>query len=570
LVASNVIVTGPMELLREIAQVGAAAARAALPVLGKLIEAADTAADLVLLADGESLRRANLDLPAAWLAAHSDFQNLWRSFRPSPQGALVQVSLQSGLTAEVRVLCADEAAAESARMALESMLKLLPSILGEPAQASLGKPEAQDLDAAVFTEALQALSQAKTGQRDAIAWARLSLTTDAPQLASTGWATWKIWEYLHRDAERAEPRLVVDASGLDLKLPEVEYRQALLTGFIEDMSRLSNVPIVLDLDALAEAGLSQEIKVSVKQTGATIAAVLRAALEPHELEYVIDPEGVLVTTKQRRRGELQVVEYDVADLVKATPAKELADMCRRLVEPASWNTPRAETSITVSADKLQVRQGGAVHDDLLLFLEKLRVARGLTPKQLSGVKLETRFMRVRDRLAKEVTASFTQPTPLARIAAFLGQRAGAKVAVDGVALRRVGFDPSDGVTLTADKEPLIEALGRLTKSLDIGWRIVDDTTLQITSRAGADRGELEFYQVADLLGPGVTAEGLSSRLRDSLASETWAPTGPGVLHYDAASRCMIILHSQAVHLQVEEHLATERAKKTAKPADKSP
>jgi hypothetical protein len=219
---------------------------------------------------------------------------------------------------------------------------------------------------------------------------------------------------------------------------------------------------------------------------------------------------------------------------------------------------------------LLARQSGAVHDALLLFLEKLRVARGLPAKQWTGIKLETRFARVREQLAKEVTANFAQPTPLTRIASFLGQRAGLKLAVDSVALRRVGFDPADGATVTADKEPLLEVLDRLCKPLEIGWRIIDDKTLQITTRGAAEAGELEFYPLADLLGAGVTAADLTSHLRDRLASETWAPSGPGVLHYDASSRCLLILQSQAVHLQVEAYLATERAKKTAKPDDAAP
>ena len=108
-----------------------------------------------------------------------------------------------------------------------------------------------------------------------------------------------------------------------------------------------------------------------------------------------------------------------------------------------------------------------IDDELLFHLRSLvdeNVARGLPPQRLAGIKLETRFARIRNHLAKEVTANFAQPTPLPRIAAFLSQRAGVKVVVDGVALRRVGFDPSEGVTLTTDKEPLIEALARLCRS----------------------------------------------------------------------------------------------------------
>src|SRR5262249_36912892 len=163
----------------------------------------------------------------------------------------------------------------------------------------------------------------------------------------------------------------------------------------------------------------------------------------------------------------------------------------------------------------------SIHDDLLLFLEKLRVARGRTPQRLHGMKLETRFTRVRDRLLKEVTANFSQPTPLPRIADYLGQRASIKLLIDRVGLNKAGFDSADGVTVTAEKETLRDVLNKLCDSLEIGWRIVDDKTLQITSRAAARRAEVEFYAVADLLA-GESAESLVARIQTSKSSETWS------------------------------------------------
>jgi hypothetical protein len=372
---------------------------------------------------------------------------------------------------------------------------------------------------------------------------------------------------MHRAAERIDPRVAVDLSGLDRKLPAVEYMQVPLTGFVEDMSRLANVPIALDLDALAEVGLGQESKVSVKQSDGTVATVLRTAIEPLGLVYTLDPEGLLVTTKSRLSDEPRLVEYDVSDLAGDGAAVEaLAELCRRMVEPASWRSPRGTASIKGSRGKLQVQQSGSVHDDVLLFLEKLRVARGHPPQRLSCVKLESRFARARDRLLKEVTANFSQPTPLPRIADYLSQRAGMKVLIDRVALNKAGIDAGDGVTITAEKEPLRDVLSKLCDSLEIGWRIVDDKTLQVTSRAAAGRGEVEFYAVGDLLGDHDSGEALAARIAASKSSESWSAAGGlGALHYDAPSRHLIVFQSPAVQRQIEDFLATERAKRNGKP-----
>ncbi len=567
LVEPRVLVTGPIALMRELAQAAAGAAQAAASVLDQFVPLIDVERQIVLLADWQALQAAKIALPTDWLAPHEGLQEEWRNAGSLIRGAACQIGIEAGLNIELNALCADEPAAEKAQASLEKLLGLLPAVLGPAAQTFLEHPDAAQLDEAVFTEALRALGQGKLNRANNVASVRFSIATETPRLVSTAWTTWRAWEFIHRQPALVEPLVAVDASGLELKLPEVEYRQAPLAGFVEDMSRLARLPITLDLDALAEAGLDQEIKVSVKAADATVAAVLRAALEPHALEYVLDYQGLHITTKARLRDEPRVVEYDVSDLARDAAVAALADLCRELVEPASWGGGgrRNRASLTVEGEKLRIWQSGTVHDDLLLFLEKLRVARGLPPQRLTGLKLESRFARVRSRLEQEVTANFSQPTRLSRIGDYLGQRAGVRVLIDGVALHRAGLDTAEGVTVTAEKEPLLAVLDKLCESLDIGWRIVDDKTLQVTSRAVADRGEIEFYPVTDLLGGGVTAETLAAQLQARVVPESWsAAGGQGVLHYDAASRHLIVLQSQAVQFRVEDYLATERAKKTAK------
>ncbi len=571
LVEPRVLVTGPMVLMRELALSAAGTVRAAASVLGQLVAVVDAQREITLLVDWQSLQAAKVALPAAWLAPHAGLQEEWRAVASLARGAALQIGLEGELNLELHALCPDEAAAEKAQAALEKLLRLLPAVLGPAAQTFLEHPAAGELDESVFTAALRALGQPKLGRRNNVAWARLSLATETPLVISTAWTTWTAWEHMHRTPELIDPLLAVDASGLELKLGEVEYRQTPLAGFVEDMSRLARVPITLDLDALVEAGLDQETKVSVKAADATVAAALRAALEPHGLGYALDHQGLRVTTKARLRDVPRVVEYDVSDLARDTAVTALADLCRRLVEPATWNAGGSRSSLTVAGDKLRVWQSGPGHDDLLLFLEKLRVARGLPPQRLTSLKLESRLQRVRSRLEQEVTANFAEPTRLSRIGDYLGQRAGAKVLIDSVALHKAGLDAAEGVTVTAEKEPLQAVLNKLCESLDIGWRIVDDKTLEITSRQAAERGEVEFYPVADLLGGAVTAETLAAQIQSRIVAESWSPSGGrGVLHFDATSRHLIVLQSQAVQIRVEELLATERAKKTAKPEEAKP
>jgi hypothetical protein len=144
------------------------------------------------------------------------------------------------------------------------------------------------------------------------------------------------------------------------------------------------------------------------------------------------------------------------------------------------------------------------------------------------------------------------------------------VLIDRVALNKAGIDVSDGVTVTAEQETLRDVLNKLCDSSESGWRIVDDKTVQITSRAAASRGEVEFFAVADLLG-GELAEKLVARVQAGKSSETWSVAGgQGSLHYDVPSRHLIVFQSPAVQLQVEDFLATDRAKRNGKPESGTP
>ena len=111
----------------------------------------------------------------------------------------------------------------------------------------------------------------------------------------------------------------------------------------------------------------------------------------------------------------------------------------------------------------------------------------------------------------------------------------------------------------------------LVDALEVSFRIVDEKTVQITSRQeAAAAAEVEFYPLAELLPAGANNGNIDQLMRHiqaRIAPDTWAGANPkntGRLHFDKPSRCLIVLQSQPVQIQVENYLATERAKLAAK------
>jgi hypothetical protein len=197
---------------------------------------------------------------------------------------------------------------------------------------------------------------------------------------------------------------------------------------------------------------------------------------------------------------------------------------------------------------------------VLTFCEKLRTARGkplksrLDPDRFT---LTTRQERAHELFSGPITANFSEPTPLPEILAYLEEVTQADIFVDRVGLSAAGQSAHLKTTWKVEKQPLAAALGELLQPLGLTYRIIDRDALQVSTRKAVDaRLELEFYPVAEALAKGQKATALLERIRSGVAPATWSDAGgPGVLHLDKPSGCLIVLQSQPAQAAVQKLLA---------------
>lgn len=97
-------------------------------------------------------------------------------------------------------------------------------------------------------------------------------------------------------AEEALPAAV--AARLADRLLEIDFVEISLADFVEFMSQLSTLEITLDLAGLAEAGVTPERKLSLRQTNTTVREALEAGLAELELSYTVQ-EGKLIVSRSR-------------------------------------------------------------------------------------------------------------------------------------------------------------------------------------------------------------------------------------------------------------------------------
>lgn len=368
------------------------------------------------------------------------------------------------------------------------------------------------------------------------------------------------------------PATMVDvAARLADKLPAIDLPPLPLDEFAEFITRLSTIPITFDLEAMSRIGVTPSVQVSVKRMDTTVGAVLTAVLGERGLKYEIVPGGLVISAASHE-GAFGAVRYDVHDLAGMTDdaMSDFAKLTRRLVAPRSWSDgPGAEGgmpgTLAIEGRVFVVVQSSAVHHELRRFFDRLRVARGLVPRELPPdvARLETPLASAGETLRKPVTANFRQPTPLARIVEYLGQQSDTNLFIDGLALRNIGLSADAKVEFVAADTPLGDALEQLCRPLDLAFRLIDGDTVQITSRAAAAAMlELEFYPLADLIAQGEGISPLLERLQRS-SPDAWKQDSVGAHHFDAVSKTLIVAQPQEVQMRLEHSLAALRAERMA-------
>ncbi len=359
----------------------------------------------------------------------------------------------------------------------------------------------------------------------------------------------------------------VDARLAD-RIVQISFAGVPLGDVIDDIARMSTLPISFDLDALAFRGVTVRDRVTVRLENATVREILDGVLSGKNLAYAVENDQVVVTVPAGLRSALAPVTYTVSDLTGGggAPSAELAELAQELVAPDSWRRAGGRGTIEPAEGVLKVTQTAPVHQQIVSFCEKLRIARRIPPRSGpdSGEhSLATRLDTARATLSQPVTANFHHWAPLARILSDLEQLTGATILVDRLSLGAEGLSPQVMAALTAQGQPLSEALDDLLRPLGLGYRVVEAETLEVTTqKALAARLELEFYPVGDLLAGGVTAAALIDRIEDQVAGATWADAGgPGLLRFDVPSKCLLVLQSQPVQRELESLLAEWRAEK---------
>jgi hypothetical protein len=362
-------------------------------------------------------------------------------------------------------------------------------------------------------------------------------------------------------AVRPKPRDVDVEARLADEIEAIEVAGAPLDELLQMTSDYSTIPITIEPWALAHAKIDASAPVTLKLTRATVAELLTAALSPLGLSYSVDGEQLIVGPPAPS-GDLREVSYNVADLTagQAEEIAGLASLAQDLVAVETWEKSGGKGVLRLAERALVVRQSEAAHFELLRFLEKLRLARGLTTQSDYDERvfaLATPRAQAAAKLATPIALNYVGPTRLVEVLNRLEEEAGLQILVNWRAAASEGWNPEAESMLSVAGEPLSDALDKLLAPMNLAWRAIDGQTLEVTSLADyRSLPMLEFFPLRDAGLADATPADLIARIQTALGADLFAGERPlGALRIDPKSGYLLASLPQPQQLQLEKLLA---------------
>ena len=342
------------------------------------------------------------------------------------------------------------------------------------------------------------------------------------------------------------------AEQLKLTVPAVTIEKMPLAECLQLFSQLSGLPISIAPEQLLMAGITAERKVSLAASEASLGDMLAQVLTPLHLEVTTQGEQVVVVRQEATKT--REINYPINDLVSSATSKEqLAGWVEQFVAPTTWQTAGGQGTLVVEENRLRISQSQQVQYQVLILLERLRLARNLPPRSRYPVKRLVAMpasQQLGPTLRQTTTFTFTQFTPLQEVFTHWQTELDVPLLVDWTALASADLSPHSTVACAIIDEPWSVALEKVLEPLGLGWRVATSGAIEITSAEKVlNQLQLELFPLAD--GTTVDIDALRTKLGPSNGELAYDPAGNVVLALQPATNQRILFN----HLQQRQLLA---------------
>ncbi len=211
-----------------------------------------------------------------------------------------------------------------------------------------------------------------------------------------------LWLRPHREPERAIPAEMKLERRMKA-LIAVDWQETPLKDALEHIAALQGLKLRYDADAIQAARVAMDQPVTLNLKDLPLSALFRLLLEPLQLEWIIQDEAVVITTRQVAEKHMSAWRYDVNDLIAAgIPIAALATVISAVVAPPDWVAAGGHGAVSAEESALVVRQTPPVHRELQRFLRDIR-------QQLSQTDAQRRAHENRVVTIRYDVADFIDP-----------------------------------------------------------------------------------------------------------------------------------------------------------------
>ena len=355
------------------------------------------------------------------------------------------------------------------------------------------------------------------------------------------------------------PSMVDARAQLTRRIPEIEFDKVALSVYLRFVADMTTIPITLDVDALADVGINSTTAISVNQKDATVAQLLTTAIKPFGLRWVLDDGHLIIT----RPNHLLKQKHLFSDLAKGdAPSKSLLSMITSLVEPKSWEGQGGKGKIEIVGEHFQIQNQAAVHAQVERLLSLMRQSRG---QKKAGIVNPSEVVpaALAKKLSAPITANFLRQTNVMEIVDYIQTKSGVKLLIDWRSVYRDGLTPQTESKLSAISIGTGQAIRKLLTRYPVALRVIDDSTIQITSQRTLETSpRIGVYAVKDLIDKDLVGPRLVRRIRTSVGDEHLKHLK---LVFDEAGKSLVVSSPLRTHTRVQELLARYRKEKRQQP-----
>jgi len=382
----------------------------------------------------------------------------------------------------------------------------------------------------------------------------------------------------------------------------IEAEELRLDEFLEALSKLGGIQVVLDRPTLEALNVTGENLITLDASKMTAGAALRHVMRRLDHDVVAVPgDRILTLTTREAESERHLRQdvYDVRAVIKERSSpkpirhvwantdsqdkkstENLADLIRGIEQPASWSMAGGHGELKmIGPGLLAVTHTSAMQERVQLLLEALHAVgegrkdrkKGASQPRSVATDTDQEFAERLDKALPQPVRLKFEETQLADGLAFLTRIAGLPIKLDQNAVEAINITDENLVTIQAENVSLRSALEIMLRNLDarLTWSAFDEALWITTRGASQENRSTVVYPLLDLIEPAAAAgfppldpEEIVETITAAVEPESWDERGgPGTMRFYPPCGALVVCQTDDVHQKLSALLDKMRKRR---------